>query len=181
MIKMHSQIILVTGAARSGKSGYAEQRCGKMGDRRLYIATAEAKDEEMAERIAEHQNQRGKEWITIEEPLALTEALTGQRGKIDCALVDCLTLWISNLLIARDGTYAMEKVEQLLEILPRLDFSALFVANEVGWGIVPDNPLARKFRDLTGWTNQRIAQTADEVILMVAGIPMIVKKGTACF
>lgn len=180
MIKTHSQIILVTGAARSGKSQYAERRSGEMGKRRLYIATAQAKDEEMSERIADHQKRRGKEWTTIEEPLELAEALTAQRGKIDCALVDCLTLWISNLLIGRDGKYAMEKVEQLLETLPALDFSVLLVTNEVGWGIVPDNPLARKFRDLTGWTNQRIAQAADEVILMIAGVPMIVKKATVC-
>ena len=176
MIKTHSPVILVTGAVRSGKSQYAERRSSEMGERRLYIATAEAKDEEMSERIAAHQRRRGKEWDTLEAPLELAEAVIAQRGKIDCAVVDCLTLWISNLLIARDETHAIKKVDQLLATLPRLDFGIFFVTNEVGWGIVPDNPLARKFRDLTGWTHQRLAQAADEVILMVAGVQMVVKK-----
>jgi adenosylcobinamide kinase/adenosylcobinamide-phosphate guanylyltransferase len=134
----------------------------------------------MSQRIAEHQKRRGNPWRTIEEPVEMAEALLAQRGKTDSALVDCLTLWISNLLIRRDEKVVAEKVEQLVEILPRLNFNIVFVSNEVGWGIVPDNPLARKFRDLAGWTNQRIAQAADEVVLMVAGVPMIVKKGTAC-
>jgi adenosylcobinamide kinase/adenosylcobinamide-phosphate guanylyltransferase len=179
-MKRHSRIILVTGAARSGKSQYAERRCGEMGGSRLYIATAESKDEEMSERIAEHQRRRGREWTTIEEPLELTETLIAQRGKMDCVLVDCLTLWISNLLIGRDGRHALEKVEQLIATLPGLDFGIVLVTNEVGWGIVPDNPLAREFRDLTGRTNQRIAQAADEVILMVAGVAMTVKKAPIC-
>jgi|SRR5918992_812788 adenosylcobinamide kinase/adenosylcobinamide-phosphate guanylyltransferase len=177
---MAMQIILITGGARSGKSKYAEQRAGEMGDRRLYVATAEAKDEEMSQRIAEHQKRRGNQWRTIEEPVELAEALQVQRGKTDSALVDCLTLWISNLLTGRDEKYVEEKVEQLVETLPQLDFHVVLVTNEVGWGIVPDNPLARQFRDLAGWTNQRIAQAAGEVVLMVAGVPMIVKKGTAC-
>lgn len=177
---MAMQIILITGGARSGKSKYAEQRAGEMGDRRLYVATAEAKDEEMSQRIAEHQKRRGNQWRTIEEPVELAEALQAHRGKTDSALVDCLTLWISNLLTGRDEKYVEEKVEQLVETLPQLDFHVVLVTNEVGWGIVPDNPLARQFRDLAGWTHQRIAQAADEVVLMVAGVPMIVKKGTAC-
>jgi hypothetical protein len=97
-------------------------------------------------------------------------------AKTDCALVDCLTLWISNLLIRHDDKYAREKVEELIEKLPQLNFHLVFVTNEVGSGIVPDNPLARKFRDLAGWTNQRMAQAANEVILMVAGVPIIAKK-----
>lgn len=172
--------MLITGGARSGKSEYAERRAVEMGGRRLYLATAEAKDEEMAQRIAEHRKQRGNQWRTIEEPLELTQALLAQRGKTDCALVDCLTLWISNLLIGRDEEYASEKVEELIEKLPQLNFHLVFVTNEVGSGIVPDNLLARKFRDLAGWTNQRIAQAANEVILMVAGIPIIVKQGLPC-
>jgi adenosylcobinamide kinase / adenosylcobinamide-phosphate guanylyltransferase len=177
---MNREIILITGGARSGKSRYAEQRALEMGDRPLYLATAEAKDEEMARRIAQHQKRRGTQWRTIEEPLELAEALLAQRGKIDCALVDCLTLWISNLLIRHDEKYASEKVEELIEKLPQSDFHLVFVTNEVGWGIVPDNPLARKFRDLAGWTNQQMANAVNEVILMVAGMPMILKKGPAC-
>ena len=177
---MARQIILVTGGARSGKSRYAEQRSAGLGSRRLYVATAEAKDEEMAKRIAEHKRRRGDEWTTIEEAVQLADALLAQRGRTDCALVDCLTLWLSNLLLRRDTKYAEEKVEELLKILPRLDFHIVLVTNEVGWGIVPDNSLARQFRDLAGWTNQRIAAIANEVVLTVAGIPMIVKQATPC-
>ena len=174
---MSKEIILITGGARSGKSQYAKRRSSEMGGRSLYVATAEANDEEMAQRIAEHRKRRGSQWRTIEEPLELSEALLAERGKTDCALVDCLTLWISNLLIRHDK-YAREKVEELIEKLPELNFHLVFVTNEVGWGIVPDNPLARKFRDLAGWTNQRMAQAAYEVILMVAGVPIIAKKRT---
>ena len=176
---MSKEIILITGGARSGKSEYAERRAVEMGGRRLYVATAEANDEEMAQRISEHRKRRGTQWRTIEEPLELSEALLAERGTTDCALVDCLTLWISNLLIRHDK-HASEKVEELIEKLPELNFHLVFVTNEVGWGIVPDNPLARKFRDLAGWTNQRIAQAANEVILMVSGMPMIAKKGVPC-
>ena len=175
---MSKEIILITGGARSGKSQYAERRAIELGGRPLYVATAEANDEEMVQRIAEHRNRRGTQWRTIEEPLELAEALLAEHGKTDCALVDCLTLWISNLLIRRDDKYAREKVEELIEKLQQLNFHLVFVTNEVGSGIVPDNPLARKFRDLAGWTNQRMAQAANEVILMVAGVPIIAKKRT---
>lgn len=173
---MAKQIILITGGARSGKSKYAEQRAGEMGDRRLYIATAEVKDEEMEQRIAEHKKRRGNAWATVEEPVELSSALLAQRGRTDCVLVDCLTIWLSNLLLHRDAKFAEEKVETLVETLPRLDFHVVLVTNEVGWGIVPDNPLARQFRDLAGWVNQRMAAIATEVILTVAGIPMVAKK-----
>jgi adenosylcobinamide kinase / adenosylcobinamide-phosphate guanylyltransferase len=177
---MNREIILITGGARSGKSRYAEQRALEIGARPLYVATAEAKDEEMVDRIAAHQKRRGARWHTIEEPLALVEALMAQRGNTDCALVDCLTLWISNLLIRHGDKAASEKVEALIETLPQLNLHLVFVTNEVGWGVVPDNPLARKFRDLAGWTNQQMAQAATEVILMVAGMPMIAKKLAPC-
>jgi len=177
---MAKQIILITGGARSGKSKYAERRAGELGERRLYVATAEAKDQEMAQRIAEHRQRRGNRWVTVEEPVDLAAALAARHGQTDCALVDCLTLWFNNLLIGYDGKYAENKVEELVTTLPRLDFHVVLVTNEVGWGIVPDNALARQFRDLAGWANQRIAAIADEVVLTVAGIPMIVKKETVC-
>jgi len=177
---MDRQIILITGGARSGKSTYAEKRAAALGSRRLYVATAEAKDEEMAQRISEHKNRRGGDWATIEEPLELAEALFARRGQIDCALVDCLTLWLGNLLLQHDGKYAEEKVNELVEILTGLDFHLVLVTNEVGWGIVPDNLLARQFRDLAGWANQQIAAAAHEVVLMVAGVPLGVKKERAC-
>jgi adenosylcobinamide kinase / adenosylcobinamide-phosphate guanylyltransferase len=177
---MANQIILVTGGARSGKSKYAEQRSGELGSRRLYVATAEAKDEEMAQRIAEHKKRRGDNWVTIEEPMTLSSALLAERGRTDCALVDCLTIWLSNLLLHRDANFAEDRVEELVETLPHLDFHLVLVTNEVGLGIVPDNPLARQFRDLAGWANQQIATVANGVILMVAGVPMVVKKSTIC-
>jgi adenosylcobinamide kinase / adenosylcobinamide-phosphate guanylyltransferase len=173
---MATNIVLITGGARSGKSRYAEQRARELGPRRLYIATAEAKDQEMCQRIDEHKRRRGNDWVTIEEPLALTETLLAQRAQTDCALVDCLTLWLSNLLLAYEAKYAQEKVEQFVETTRQLDFHLILVSNEVGWGIVPDNSLARQFRDLSGWANQRVAAVAREVVLMVTGIPMIVKK-----
>ena len=177
---VNKQIILITGGARSGKSLYAEERAVALGERRLYVATAESKDEEMAQRIAAHRKRRGGAWITIEEPVELSVALIAQRGQTDCALVDCLTLWVSNILLRRDAEYAEEKVQQLVETLPSLDFHVVLVTNEVGAGIVPDNPLARQFRDLAGWANQQLAAIASEVVLTVAGLPMTVKKTNPC-
>jgi adenosylcobinamide kinase/adenosylcobinamide-phosphate guanylyltransferase len=175
---MASHVILITGAARSGKSSYAEARAAVLGPRRVYIATAEAKDEEMSRRIAEHKNRRGNSWATVEEPLDLSSALLAQQGRADCALVDCLTMWLSNLLLYRGAELAREQVEQVVKTLRRLDFPVVMVTNEVGWGIVPENALARQYRDLAGWANQRVAGAADEVVLTVAGIPMILKQAT---
>jgi len=175
---MGKRILLITGGARSGKSRYAEQRALDFGERRLYIATAEARDEEMARRIAEHKLRRGERWTTLEEPVELPATLSVQSGRTDCALVDCVTIWLSNLLLSRDAEFAQHKVEQLLGTLPQLDFTLIFVTNEVGSSIVPDNALARTFRDLAGWANQQLAAAANEVVLMVAGIPMIIKKST---
>jgi adenosylcobinamide kinase/adenosylcobinamide-phosphate guanylyltransferase len=142
----------------------------------LYVATAEAKDPEMTARIAAHRERREKRWRTIEEPLEVAKVLSAQVGKIDCALIDCVTLWLSNLLQAR-GEFAIEhEVEILLKAVSTCDFAFVFVTNEVGSGIVPDNPLARQFRDLAGRANQRLAELADEVVLMVAGIPVTVKS-----
>ena len=171
-------IVLITGGARSGKSRYAEERARQAGARLLYVATAEAGDDEMARRIDEHRKRRGNDWITVEEPVEIGRRLLEQRGKIDAAVVDCVTLWISNLHL-RNGD-AEKEIEALVDTLTRLDYDTFFVTNEVGAGIVPDNALARRFRDLVGRANQRLAQVADEVVLMVAGLPMNVKKGGAC-
>lgn len=177
---MGKKIVLITGGARSGKSRYAEERADRIGSRLLYLATAEAKDQEMAQRIAEHRKRRGSRWLTLEEPLDLGQALLKHQGKVDCVVVDCLTLWISNLLMCQGEGGVKEKVEEFLEKLPLLEFPVFFVTNEIGSAVVPDNPLARSFRDLVGWVNQRVAKAADEVVLMVAGLPVIVKKGEAC-
>jgi adenosylcobinamide kinase/adenosylcobinamide-phosphate guanylyltransferase len=173
---MAKKIVLVTGGARSGKSGYAEERARAAGARLLYVATGEVKDDEMARRIAEHKKRRGRQWTTVEEAEEVAAALLRHRGRMDCAVVDCLTLWVSNLLLRRDERAVAEKVDELMEKLSLVDFSVFFVTNEVGSAIVPDNPLARRFRDLVGSVNQRFARAADEVVLMVAGLPMDLKK-----
>ena len=173
---MKKEMILVTGAARSGKSRHAEARATQLGARRLYLATAEANDEEMVARIAAHRKRRGGDWMTIEEPVELTTTLLAQRGRIDCALVDCVTIWLSNLLLSRNLAHAETRVDELVRTLPSLDFHVLLVTNEVGWSIVPDNALARQFRDLAGWANQRLAAVASEVVLTVAGLPMTIKR-----
>lgn len=174
-------IVLITGGARSGKSRYAEDRAARLGTKLLYLATGEPGDEEMAHRIAEHRKKRGERWLTVEEPLEVGRALAEQEGKVDCAVVDCLTLWVSNLLIQRGEESVAKATEDLMEGLPQLTFHLLFVTNEVGWGIVPDNPLARQFRDLAGWVNQRLAEAASEVILMVTGVPVVIKKAGDTF
>jgi adenosylcobinamide kinase/adenosylcobinamide-phosphate guanylyltransferase len=134
----------------------------------------------MTQRIAEHQKRRGNDWVTLEAATGLSSVLMEQRGRTDCALVDCLTIWLSNLLLYRDANFAKDRVEELVATLPGLDFHVVLVTNEVGWGIVPDNALARQFRDLAGWANQRIAAVANEVVLTVAGIQMVVKKAEPC-
>lgn len=173
---MARNIALITGGARSGKSRHAEERALGLGPRLLYLATAEAGDEEMALRIAEHKKRRGKNWITVEEPLEVGKALAARQGQIDCAVVDCLTLWVSNLLIRRGEEDVKRAVTDFANKLPDFDFHLLLVTNEVGWGIVPDNALARQFRDLAGWANQRIGTVATEVVMVVAGAPLTVKK-----
>jgi adenosylcobinamide kinase/adenosylcobinamide-phosphate guanylyltransferase len=177
---MTNKVVLITGGARSGKSRYAEERAREAGARLLYLATAEAGDEEMARRIAAHRERRGLQWMTVEEPIELSRELLRRCGEVDCAQVDCLTLWMSNLLLLHDVEAVTKKIDELIDALTLLDFHVFFVTNEVGSSIVPDNALARSFRDLAGWTNQRVAQVADEVILMVAGLPVFVKKDGAC-
>jgi adenosylcobinamide kinase / adenosylcobinamide-phosphate guanylyltransferase len=177
---MKGGIVLVTGGARSGKSRYAEESARATGGRLLYIATAEARDEEMARRIAAHRARRGAEWTAVEAPVEIARALTENRGRFDAALVDCVTLWLSNLLERADETAIDGAVGAF--IAGARDFGApvFVVTNELGSGIVPESALARKFRDVAGWTNQRLAAAADEVVLMVAGLPVVVKEGGTC-
>ena len=165
-------IVLVTGGARSGKSVIAESRTLQLGPRASYIATAQAFDGEMAARIGDHQARRGPEWTTHPAPLDLVGALTSTDGQ-GPRLVDCLTLWLTNLMLA-DHDWGQASQELLLA-LPQQSDPVVFVTNEVGCGIVPDNALARAFRDAAGLLNQRIAAVADEVIFAVAGLPMKVK------
>ena len=177
---MASRIVLVTGGARSGKSRYAEERAREIGAQLLYVATAEAGDEEMARRIAAHRARRGAGWTTIEAPIGVANALGEIDGRFDAAVVDCVTLWLSNLISRGDEIHVERAIDEFIGAARDFAAPVFIVTNELGSGIVPDNALARSFRDLAGWTNQRLAEAADDVVLMVAGLPLFVKKGEAC-
>jgi len=174
----NQKLIFVTGGARSGKSAFALKEAGKVGGRKAYIATAEALDEEMAKRIDIHKKLRGDDWDTYEEPLRITEVIKNIEGKYGAIVVDCLTLWLSNLIHA--DLDITQEIENLVEVFKNSELrtpnSELFlVSNEVGAGIVPENKLAREFRDLAGIINQKVAGASDEVFMVVAGIPIKIK------
>lgn len=166
--------VLVLGGARSGKTGFAEKLAMRAGDRPLYLATAQMLDEEMRERVRMHQQQRHKRFETLEEPLALAAAIEAAAAKHDVILVDCLTLWITNLLVANHNVAGA--VDGLSAALSNITGTrVILVSNEVGWGIVPDNAMARMFRDLAGSTHQRLVEICTDVHLVVAGLPMTLK------
>lgn len=163
---------LVLGGARSGKSAYAESLIARAGGG-VYIATAEPRDDEMRARIIAHRARRGDSWTTIEEPLDLGGALRRAAGFSKPVLVDCLTLWVSNLLAA--GRDPVDEADGLCRTLGGLNPAIVFVSNETGGGIVPDNALARAFRDAAGVVNQRFAAAVDDVYLVTAGLPVKLK------
>ena len=165
-------VTLVLGGARSGKSRFAESLGKTAPGQRSYIATAEAIDEEMRDRIARHRQQRGGGWSTVEAPLDIVAALNGcQPGFV---LVDCLTVWLNNLIYRQRNV--TEEVAALCAALAETSNDVVLVANEVGLSIVPENALARRFRDEQGLANQRIAEVADEVYFVAAGLPMALKR-----
>lgn len=171
-------VSLVLGGARSGKSTHAEKLAtgslhGAAPRAAVYVATAQAGDVEMATRIMAHRARRGGNWTTVEEPLKLDEALASAAGQGQPMLVDCLTLWLSNLMM--DERDLDEATDDLLRTLDHLAVPVVFVSNEVGLGIVPDTPLGRAFRDAQGRLNMRMAERADRVILMTAGLPLTLK------
>ena len=165
-------LTLVLGGARSGKSRHAEAIVGAAPPPRYYIATAEALDDEMRRRIDEHRSRRGAGWQTVEAPLDLAAALDAVPADAP-VLVDCLTLWLSNLMLAGRATGPAE--DALIAALERRRGMTVLVSNEVGLGIVPENRLARDFRDAAGTLHRRVAEIAQHVHFMVAGIPTIVK------
>ncbi len=167
-------IILIGGGSRSGKSTYALSRAREIGGRLGFIATAEAHDDEMHQRIARHQEDRPSDFITIEEPLNLPNALMGCESRFDAVVVDCLTLWVSNLMLA-GRTDLEETFTQLIQASRKSNLSILFVTNEVGCGVVPDTELGRQFRDAAGRLNQMVAAAATEVHWTVFGIPVRIK------
>ncbi len=168
---------LILGGTRSGKSRYALSLAKKFSQPRLFVATCAPDDPEMAARIESHQKERGPDWDTREAPLDLTGALSGAQNRYEVALVDCLTMWVTNLLLRPGATEAKLRFEgeALVKVLEETTVPTILVSNEVGWGIVPENPLARQFRDWAGWLHQRLAQAADLVVLVVAGLPVFLK------
>ncbi|KAB2714706.1 bifunctional adenosylcobinamide kinase/adenosylcobinamide-phosphate guanylyltransferase [Brucella intermedia] len=165
--------VLVLGGARSGKSSYAEKMAQSSGLQPLYLATGRAFDGEMENRIAIHRNRRGSDWQTVEEPLDLVGALTLHVAVDRFVLVDCLTLWLTNLMMAERDIAA--ETAGLVAMLPNLAGPVVFVSNEVGFGIVPENRMAREFRDHAGFLHQAVAAVADEVYLIAAGLPLKMK------
>lgn len=170
------RIILVTGGCRSGKSSFALEYAVRHYLKRTYLATCEPLDEEMSERIRHHKEVRGPEWRTVEEPLCVDEAVRKESAGTEVILLDCLTMWVSNMLV-RDfrPEEVFDAVERLVMEMKNANCSLILVTNEVGAGIVPDNNLARLFRDIAGAVNQKIALHSDEVYLTVAGIPVKIK------
>jgi adenosylcobinamide kinase/adenosylcobinamide-phosphate guanylyltransferase len=172
---MSAQTVLVLGGQRSGKSRYAEGLVAGSGLRPAYLATATAGDAEMAERIARHRARRGSAWSLTEEPVDLPGALARVMEPGAAVLIDCLTLWVANLLGCQRSV-ATES-DRLLAVLDRAAGRVVIVSNEVGSGIVPGNALARRFADDLGTLNQRVAAAVDEVVLMIAGLPLFLKRG----
>jgi adenosylcobinamide kinase/adenosylcobinamide-phosphate guanylyltransferase len=171
-----SRSIFITGGARSGKSRLAESLAENEGCPLCYIATGRPGDAEMAERIAAHRARRGEKWSTVEEPLLLAEAVRAADSRFRAVLVDCITLWLTNLLLAnKDADRTLEEVVKLAKLMPELTTPLIMVSNEVGMGIVPDNALARTFRDLAGRANEILAAAADEVYVTISGIPLKLK------
>lgn len=168
---------LILGGARSGKSRLAEQLAYQSAGQVVYIATATQQDNdpEMMRRIAEHRQRRPADWMLVEEPLRLAGTLQSYQRMDRCILVDCLTLWLSNLLLVDDGTHFRTESEALLDLLPKLQGNLILVANEVGMGIVPMGQMSRRFQDESGWLQQRIAARVDRVVLTVAGLPLTLK------
>ena len=170
------RLSLILGGAKSGKSRYGLSLAQGFPAPRLLVATGEARDAEMAARIARHRLERGPEWETREEPLNLKDALTASPGRYGVIVVDCLTLWLSNLMLREDQGSGIEaECLQLLEVLKNTSTPAIFISNEVGWGIVPENALGRAFRDRAGRLHQCLAQLADLVVLVAAGLPLTLK------
>ena len=165
-------LTLVIGGARSGKSAFAESLVTATGRPRRYIATAEACDDEMRDRVARHRSQRGPAWTTVEAPLDLAAALS-QSQPGEAVLVDCATLWLTNHLLADHDLSA--EAAQLLAALAGCKVPVVIVSNETGWGIVPENALARRFRDEQGRLNQRLAAEAGLVVTVIAGLPLVLK------
>ena len=168
--------ILVLGGCRSGKSGHALQLAEGFGRRRIFVATCVPADAEMQSRVDRHRRERDHTWQTLETPVDLAEAVATHGPAADVILVDCLTLWLSNLLMETQEPRTIRKrIDALAEAVRSAPAAVVLVSNEVGAGIVPENRLARRYRDLAGWANQSLAAACDRVDWTVAGIPVTIK------
>jgi adenosylcobinamide kinase/adenosylcobinamide-phosphate guanylyltransferase len=168
------RIILITGGQRSGKSSKAEELALSLSENPVYMATAHVWDEEFRERVRRHQERRGPQWTNIEEETALSKHdMTGR-----VVVIDCVTLWLTNFFFANDSNtdVSLEQAKAEFDAFTSKEATYIFVTNEIGSGGVSDNAIQRKFTDLQGWMNQYIAQKADEVILMVSGLPVVIKR-----
>jgi adenosylcobinamide kinase/adenosylcobinamide-phosphate guanylyltransferase len=174
---MTRKVILVGGGTRSGKSSFALDLARRLGSRRLFLATGQALDEEMHNRIERHQRSRGPDFDTREEPLAVADVVS-ERQNYDVIVLDCLTLWLANLLLnGYREAEIVQAVEELVSVLERRTVHAILVTNEVGLGIVPESALGRQFRDVAGLAHQRLSRVADEVYFAVLGTMLRLKPG----
>ncbi|MGW8193431.1 MAG: bifunctional adenosylcobinamide kinase/adenosylcobinamide-phosphate guanylyltransferase [Desulforhopalus sp.] len=179
-----ARIILVTGGARSGKSSFALELAESISKKRLFVATCPQLDEEMSERVSRHQREReGRGWITLESELELESVFTNHAKGYGVILLDCITLWVNNLLFSNkkqdgmiDDAIVAEECSRWLQRADQLKATVILVTNEVGLGVVPDNALARRYRDLVGTCNQLIGRRADDVVLVSCGIPLYLKQ-----
>jgi adenosylcobinamide kinase/adenosylcobinamide-phosphate guanylyltransferase len=173
-------VVLLLGGARAGKSQLAEKLARQWGRRVLYVATAQPGDEEMRQRVEMHRARRPAHWRTLEEPLNVADAVAPHLSSVDTVLLDCMTLWASNILLAEENAARAEKrlmgeIERLVERCRQGNVTLLVVSNEVGQGVVPAYPLGRQFRDVLGRANQLLARNADAVLYCIAGIPIELK------
>ncbi|MDD4924586.1 MAG: bifunctional adenosylcobinamide kinase/adenosylcobinamide-phosphate guanylyltransferase [Dehalococcoidales bacterium] len=172
--------ILITGGARAGKSGYAQKLAIDNSGKVLFVATAEAKDEDMRLRIEKHKKSRPSNWQTLESPSEVANAISEKAGEYQVIVIDCITMLVSNVMLAADDEKSAEaavinEIDTLIKVMKFKSSTYILVSNEVGLGIVPDNELSRNYRDLLGRANQLLARYADEVYLMVSGIPVKIK------
>jgi adenosylcobinamide kinase/adenosylcobinamide-phosphate guanylyltransferase len=175
--KFEQGCMLIVGGAKSGKSSFALNVCNSLDRERVFLATAQAFDQEMGERIRRHQAERGSGWLTVEEPLKVAETITAHDSEDTIILIDCLTLWLNNLYMehGEDQEAIDEAVKNLARQLTDIHGAVVVVSNEVGMGIVPDNPLSRTYRDTAGYMNQRIARLSRKVVALLAGLPIVLK------